>query len=52
MSTATMTDELGGGRKRRRTVFVLGARLLAGLSLIGLLAAALDRLRDTAERAH
>lgn len=52
MSTATMKDELGRGRKRRRTVFALGAGLLASFAVIGLLAAALDRLRDAAEQAH
>jgi hypothetical protein len=53
MSTSTpqMQDEPGRGRQRKRRLYALGACLLAAVPVVALFAAAVERVRDAAERA-
>jgi hypothetical protein len=52
MSGPAVTTESGGGKKRRTRLYTLGACLLIVVSLVALLASAVERVRDVADRAH
>jgi hypothetical protein len=52
MATPLMMGDPGPARKGKRRLYALGAFLVIGVPVITLFAAAVERVRDAAERAN